>query len=179
MDLQRTEVGCKKVLIMKMTKIFFVLISLFAVACNTTPNGNGGSTGGGNTKWDSDGVIIGEWELASFNNSDEAKPRVYIEFREQGNEFTLYQQAYSVVWFRYEGTFTFDGTTLSGVYSDGKAWAAEYTVSFAKEPNRMRLIRKEDNKDISIYIESEIPETIIDEAREPENVRSVMIERFL
>lgn len=160
---------------MKLAKIFLAMAALFAVSCGPNPN-DGGSTS--NLDWGNDGSIIGEWELTSFSGSSEAKPRVYLALNEDGS-FDMYQQAFSIVWFHYTGTFTYNGTTLSGVYSDNKPWSAEYAVSFAKTPNRMRLINKTNSNEVSIYNGCEIPSSIIDDAREPENVRSVAIERFL
>jgi hypothetical protein len=161
---------------MKLAKIFLAVVALFAMSCGEKIGGGGTTTP--TVNWGNEGSIIGDWELTSFDGSNEAKPRIYIAFYED-NTFEMYQQAYSVVWYRYEGTFNFDGTTLSGLYSDGKPLSAEYAVSFAKEPSRMRLIRKDNDNDISIYTENEIPVYIKDEAIEPQNVRSVTIERFL
>lgn len=159
---------------MKMTKIFLAFIAMFAISC---VQDNGGGTNN-NTEWANEGSIIGEWELTAFDGSSEAKPRIYLALNEEG-KFDMYQQAYSVVWLHYTGTFQYDGTTLSGTYSDGEAWSSEYITTFATEPKRMRLIRKFNSGDISIYTESEIPATIVDEAREPEKVRSVTIKPFL
>ena len=116
--------------------------------------------------------------MTSFNDNSTAKPRIYIELKENG-EFDMYQQAFSVVWLHYTGTFKYDGATLSGIYSNGEAWSAEYSVSFAKEPNRMRLINKSNGKEVSIYNECDIPTSVIDEAQVPESVRSVTFKGFL
>ena len=161
---------------MKLAKIFLAVVALFAMSCGEKNGGDG--TTSPTVNWESEGSIIGEWELTSFGGNSEAKPRIYLELNENGS-FDMYQQAFSVIWLHYTGTFTYNGTTLSGVYSDDKPWAAEYAVSFAKEPNRMRLISTTNNNETSIYNECEIPTSIIDEAREPEMVRSVTIERFL
>lgn len=157
---------------MKISKIFFAVIALLAVAC--TDNNNSGSTGD-KTKWSNEGNICGEWKLTQHGNDKETEIGVYISFNEN-NTFELYQRVYSVIWMHYTGTFNLDGTTLSGVYSDGKAWGSTYTVSYADSPKRIRLVNGNEE---AIYSESEIPEYIVDEAQQPENVRSVAIERFL
>ena len=159
---------------MKLTKIFLAFIAMFAISC---VQDNGGGTNN-NTKWANEGSIIGEWELTSFSGSSEAKPRVYLALNEDGS-FDMYQQAFSIVWFHYTGTFTYNGTTISGKYSDEKPWSTEYAVSFAEEPTRMRLINTANDKEVSIYNECEIPDSVIDEAREPESVRSATVKRFL
>lgn len=161
---------------MKLTKIFIAFVALFALACE--PNYHGGGSNNGTVKWENSGSIVGEWGLTTFNNSTEAKPRIYMIFNED-NTFELYQQLYSVVWVRYNGTFTLEGTTLSGVYADGTPWGGNYVVAYSQSPKKIRLTRESDNKDVSIYDATEVPTDILDEARDPEAVRSVTIERFL
>lgn len=161
---------------MKLTKIFLAVVALFAFACHPN-NGNGGSNGG-EVKWENSGSIVGEWELTQFDNSDNAKPRVYIVFNED-NTFELYQQQYTVVWVRYNGTFALNGTTLSGVYADGTPWASNYTIAYSQEPKQIRLTRTEDKNDVAIYSATIVPAEVVDEARDPDAVRSVEIERFL
>ena len=69
--------------------------------------------------------------------------------------------------------------TLSGVYTDGEAWSKQYTVSYAEEPTRIRLVSTTDSADKSVYTEVVIPTDIIDAAQPATEVRSVAIERFL
>lgn len=165
---------------MKLTKIFFAVAALFMLAC-TSDSSSGSSSGGGKTKWSEDGTVVGSWELMSFNNAiGEAKPRIYIALYENGT-FDLYQQFQSVEWQHYKGTFIFDGSLLSGEYQDGKAWGNAYSVEFATNPVRMRLTCNNGN-DVQIYTAvDEIPQTIVDDAKEPETeeVRSVEAKRFL
>lgn len=160
---------------MKITKIFFAVVALLAVACKPTPNSGGGSTD--NTKWLDEGKICGEWVMTKHSGKD-TDIQVYIAFNEDSS-FDLYQRIYSVVWLHYKGTFTLEGTTLSGVYSDGKAWGSRYTISYAEAPNRIRLTSLDNKSEVAIYTEQAIPEYIVDEAQLPEDVRSVEIERFL
>lgn len=159
---------------MKIKTIFFAIVALLAVSCKPTPD-SGSSTD--NTKWYSDGNICGEWMLTKLSDRD-TEILVYISFNEDSS-FDLYQKVYNVVWLHYTGTFTLNGTTLSGVYSDGKAWAASYSVAYTDSPKRIRLTNATDNADVAIYTEQSIPEYIVDEAQRPEDVRSVVIERFL
>ena len=160
---------------MRLNKIVLAVIALCAIACS--PEG-GGNSSANTTKWESEGSVIGEWELTSFSDSNEARPRVYLELKENG-EFEMYQQAFSMKWEHFKGTFTYNGTTMSGKYSDEKPWSTEYAVSFAEEPTRLRLINTANDKEVSIYNECEIPDSVIDEAREPESVRSATVKRFL
>jgi hypothetical protein len=159
---------------MKLTKIFFAVIALLAVACNP----NGGQGGNSGTKWENSGSLIGEWSLSSWAGSADAAPKVYIVFNED-QTFDMYQQSYSVIWFRYDGTWSLNGTTLSGKYSDGTPWNCDYTVAYSLSPKLIRLTSKSDSADVTIYESERIPDTIIDEAQNPEAVRSVKLQRFL
>ena len=169
-----------------MTKIFFAVAALFMLACSSDSSS---SSGAGETKWGEEGLVVGSWELTSFNDAtNEAKPRVYIALNDNGT-FDLYQQFKSVEWVHYKGTYTFDGTLLSGEYQDGKAWGAAYSVEFAVNPARMRLTRS-NGTDISIYTAiEEIPEAVVDEtgviafdqfeSNDTKATRSVEDDRFL
>ena len=172
---------------MKLTKIFLAVIALLTIACN---NGN---NGGGETKpsikWGAEGTIVGEWALTSWAGHDEAHPEVYIAFNEDGT-FALFQQQYSVVWLRYTGTYTLEGKTLKGAYTDGTPLACDYKVDYGttddavdgeekKEEKFLKLTSATDSADVSIYGATEIPAEILDESRDPEAVRSVAIKRFL
>ena len=163
---------------MKLTKIFLAVIALLTIACN---NGN---NGGGETKpsikWGAEGTIVGEWALTSWAGHDEAHPEVYIAFNEDGT-FALFQQQYSVVWLRYTGTYTLEGKTLKGAYTDGTPLACNYKVDYGTmgEEKLLKLPSATDSADVSIYGASEIPTEILDESRDPEAVRSVAIKRFL
>ena len=163
---------------MKITKIFLAMALLFAVAC--TPD-NGGDVNGGNTDTTnllSEGTLCGEWQLASWANNSNSGAQVYLALNEDST-FDLYQRVYQVVWLHYTGTYTLAGNTLSGVYTDGEAWSKQYTVSYAEEPTRIRLVSTTDSADKSVYTEVVIPTDIIDAAQPATEVRSVAIERFL
>lgn len=162
---------------MKFSKILFISIfALFAVACNGSGNGEGSNE----NNWQKDGSPVGEWSLSLWNNSQNLPFAVYMRFNEDGT-FDIYQHTYSVLWVHYNGTFTLEGNTLSGVYSDGEAWASDYTIAYHTSPKQIRLTRVGDaeGKDISIYDETEIPALVMEEATDAVNVRSVSISRLL
>jgi hypothetical protein len=145
---------------MKLTKIFFAVIALLAVAC--IPNGGQGGNSG--TKWENSGSLIGEWSLSSWAGSADAAPKVYIVFNED-QTFDMYQQSYSVIWFRYDGTWSLNGTTLSGKYSDGESWADSYKYSLDNEGNLL-LQSVSNSSEISVYEVAEMPDvTAVGETR--------------
>ena len=164
---------------MRITKIFFAILALAIVSCKPQPQGGDGNTTA-QTKWGEEGTIVGEWALTSWADQSEARPEVYIAFNED-NTFDLYQQQYSVVWFRFHGTYSLNGTTLTGSYEDGTPWACNYTVDYGtqEEERRLKLTSVSDKADVAVYAEEQIPTDIIDEAKDPENVRSVAFKRFL
>ena len=152
------------------------------LACSSD-KGSGSSSGGGKENWGVDGTVIGSWELTSFNDAtNEAKPRIYIALYEDGS-FDLYQQFTSIEWVHYKGTFNFDGELLLGEYQDGKEWST-YSVEFATKPNvRMRLTRS-NGSDVSVYTAvDEIPQAVVEEAKEPTTnaapTRSMAVVPFL
>ena len=164
---------------MKISKIVLAILALFAIiACN--PN-NGGGNGGGNTNstWSDNGSPIGEWVLTEWNGSSELPMGAYLRLNED-NTFDLYQHTLSVLWMHYKGKFSLNGSTLTGVYSDGTKWN-DYTIKYSNdsEPKQIKLTRKGDSEDVGIYTATEIPANVIDQATEATNVRSIVIERFL
>jgi hypothetical protein len=164
---------------MEIKKIFVAIVALCAiVACN--PDNNGGNNGGSTEKgWSDNGSPIGEWVLTEWNGSAELPMGVYLRLNEN-NTFDLYQHTFSVLWMHYEGTFSLNGTTLSGKYSDGTNWA-DYTISYNNEaePKQIKLTRTSDSSDVAIYTATEIPANVTDQATEATQVRSIVVEKFL
>ena len=156
---------------MKLTKIFFAIAVLFAVACN--PN-NGGEDG---AKWVEEGSLIGEWTLTSWAGSEEAKPQIYMAFNDDST-FNLYQQNYSVIWFHYEGHYALNNNVLTGAYADGTPLACDYKVAFSNDGKMIRLTSLTTKSDVAIYTATEIPSWIVEEAKDPEAVRSVAFKPF-
>lgn len=163
---------------MKFAKIFIVaIIALLGVTACGDPNN---STGGGNddptSEWSDNGSPIGEWVLTEWNGSKELPFGVYIRFNED-NTFDLYQHTYTVLWVHYTGTFSLNGSTLNGVYSDGEKWN-QYTIKYNSETNQIRLTNSDKNEE-GIYSATTIPAEIIEDATEAVNVRSVEFDKFL
>ena len=128
------------------------------------------------TRWSKEGSIVGSWKLSTWGDESESSIMVYIAFH-NNNHFDLYQRFSSILWTHYSGTYTLNGGSLIGVYSDGVAWADEYEVLFSE--GAICLIRKSDNNDISIYTKAEIPNHIVEESQNPQESRSVSEHRFL
>lgn len=112
-----------------------------------------------NNKGDKD-AVVGEWHLISWN---EETPEfdVYISFAEDGS-FAIYQQVWSLDYELFDGTYSIDGDTLKGSYSDGSKWATDY--KFAKSNKTLTLITTGGVEIKSVYESCTIPEEIISEA---------------
>ena len=161
---------------MKFVKIFIiVIVALFGfTSCNN--QNNGGEDGGTTSEWSDNGSIVGEWVLTEWNGSKDLPFGVYLRFNED-NTFDLYQHTYTVLWVHYSGTFSLDGTSLTGVYSDGESWQ-HYSIKYNSKSKQIRLTNTDKNE-VSIYSATTIPSEIEEDATEALNVRSVEIEKFL
>lgn len=185
------EVGCKKFRTMRITKIFLaVIVALSTIACT---NNNGDDTPEVVINWESNGSVIGEWRLSSWNGKSDSAPMVYVKFNEEDLSFDMYQKAYSQEWHHYKGTYTLsEDYILEGVYADGVAWSNAYKVDFAFEPKHIRL-SSVNGLEVSIYDETTIPTSVVEESKPQTNTeenteneeqaipscRSVVIKRFL
>ena len=161
---------------MKITKIFVAILALCVFAACEPDSGNNGG-GGVDDIWGDNGSPVGEWSLTEWNGSQDLPFGVYMRFNDD-KSFDLYQHTSNVLWVHYTGTYSLNGTTLSGVYSDGESWATDYTIKYNKiaEPKQISLTS---SNNVSIYTETSIPDAVIDQATEAVVVRSVEGERFL
>lgn len=164
---------------MKISKIITAILALCAfVACN--PDNNGGGNGGNtDITWSDSGSVVGEWALTEWNGSHELPFGVYLRLNSD-NTFDLYQHTSDVLWVHYAGSYSLDGATLTGRYSDGTNWH-EYTVKYnnESEPKQIKLTRNDDTNDVAIYTSTDIPAEVTDMASEATSTRSIETERFL
>lgn len=161
---------------MKISKIFVAILALCTFAACEPNNGNNGG-GGVDNLWSDSGSPVGEWVLTKWNGSDELPFGVYMRLNED-NTFDLYQHTSNVLWVHYTGTYSLNGTTLSGVYSDGENWAKSYTIMYSKQAEPKQIMLHSSN-DEGIYTETTIPDAVIDQATDAVVARSSEGERFL
>lgn len=161
---------------MKISKIFVAILALCTFAACEPNNGNNGG-GGVDNLWSDSGSLVGEWVLTKWNGSDELPFGVYMRLNED-NTFDLYQHTSNVLWVHYTGTYSLNGTTLSGVYSDGENWAKSYTIMYSKQAEPKQIMLHSSN-DEGIYTETTIPDAVIDQATDAVVARSSEGERFL
>ena len=95
--------------------------------------------------------ITGQWELIDIETKvvhiGEAEIEVYIEFNKD-NTFNLWQMIGAGRFEKMTGTWILNQNVLSGKYSDGKAWGANYEVGIESG----NLVMTETKQDIQTYI---------------------------
>lgn len=131
--------------------IFFCLAAVLAFAGCDKPNEKP-------TPDKTDGSIIGQWHLVSWSTLSAAD--IYLSFGKDG-KFNIYQRLELPTYSHYEGTYSLNGKTLTGSYSDGTAWGnASYTVGFSDNGTKLTLTGATTD-DVAVYAKESIPEYIL------------------
>lgn len=139
---------------------FFAALALVCacVACGKDDDGGGGNGGGngdGGGKKASD--VTGEWCLSAYSTKavtiGSESVDVYISFT--SSAFELYQKVGEGRYRKYSGTYTLSSGTLSGQYSDGKAWGTSYEVT--RKGDSMTLTA---GVEVSTYTKKAIPSEV-------------------
>ena len=120
-----------------------------------------------------DSGVVGEWHLAEWTNESHTDFDVYIEFRSDAT-FNIYEKVETSAYVRYSGESTVKETYLSGRYSSGLPWSADYTFELSNEGKTLTMTSATDTPEVSIYIKSSIPEAM----RNAPQVRSALPEGF-
>lgn len=89
-------------------------------------------------------ILVGDWTLEmyvpvtrSVKIGDEPID-VTVAFRSD-NSFTLSQKVGQAFTQTFQGTWSLDGTTLSGIYSDKKPWGSRYEITFRDNDNTLEM----------------------------------------
>ena len=104
--------------------------------------------------------VVGEWHCAPEGYDVD----VYVAFDAAGT-FDEYQRLGEGRYRHYEGTWSVEKNVLSGVYADGTEWGSTYTISFSGDT--MTLTANNESAEAIVYIKTEIPAEVKDEAIEP------------
>ena len=131
-----------------MKKLLFILTALMVIA----------STGCKKEEKPIDcmATLPGEWHYLPEGIDAE----VYASFEEDGS-FDLYQKIGEGRYRHYTGTWTCEGNTLSGVYSDEAAWGSSYTMDF-KDNDNMTLTALNGSEEIMAYTRESVPSEVKD-----------------
>ena len=145
-----------------------IAVAAFSLACGS--------------KEDNSVSIAGEWKLYSVagvpvESMDEAyRTEVYINFVGDGT-FEMFQKLGEGRYRLYTGTYATAGTTVSGTYSDGKAWGSTYQT--AKEGSQLTLTSQNANAEVCVYDSCTIPGSVRSEATVATKGSDTEDQRFL
>jgi hypothetical protein len=95
--------------------------------------------------------IVAEWQLTEMTGyAPSDLPGVYIEFTADLN-FVIYQKIGNVTRYRkYVGAYLIEGSTLSGIYSDGEDWGSSYRAEFEADGDVLVMTAFTTGKDGSV-----------------------------
>ncbi|MBR3827584.1 MAG: lipocalin family protein [Alistipes sp.] len=138
-----------------MRRLIYAMVALaivgLAAGCNKNKEDEG-------PKGDNrDMRLVGSWHCTA----EEFSTEVYVAFTEDG-AFDLYQRLGEGRYRFYDGTWQYDGTTLTGTYSDATAWGDSYTVAYLDD-NTMTLTTTLTEETMT-YTREEIPAEVIQES---------------
>ena len=98
--------------------------------------------------------IAGEWHWQGTEADIEIE--IYLAFHSD-RSFDLFQKIGEGAFRHYTGTFTYDGKTLSGVYSDKTSW--RYSYEALVEGDNLTLNYIGEDKSLT-YVRKNIPYTV-------------------
>jgi hypothetical protein len=99
--------------------------------------------------------VVGSWHLVKFCGNDAAID-LYMKFT-RDNKFEIYQREGELKYSRFTGTYAVDveNSIISGVYSDGEAWADSY--KFSLNGGNLVFESQSNSAEVSIYEPAEMP----------------------
>ena len=100
--------------------------------------------------------LAGEWKLTSWRGAEPSFD-IYLSITADG-VVTLWQRLESRQWEVYYSTVGYENGIITGLYTDGVAWGAVYSVSVAGDT--MTWIDTADATDISVYTRSTLPNSL-------------------
>ncbi|MBQ3173790.1 MAG: lipocalin family protein [Alistipes sp.] len=105
--------------------------------------------------------IVGEWQLTKWDG-EVAPYDVYVNF--DGVEVVIYQRVYSSLFEQFTGTYTLNGSKLTGMYNDGTEFGP-YRAEVSVDGETMRLHKTDGEREImGVYTKTTIPEWVKTEA---------------
>lgn len=142
--------GCNILEMNYMKKIFITLLSVLALSAAFT---------GCSKKNDPD--VTGGWKLDDMSIVTRGETfglNVYLLLSPDG-VFDIWQQLQAGRYYHYSGSWTKNGSTIQGIYSDGKLWGAgayEASVSDAQ----LVLKAKDGSGEVTTYVRTAVPEDV-------------------
>lgn len=89
-------------------------------------------------------LLIGQWTIEEYVPATKSamigdEPIYVTLVFMEGNKFILKQRIGEAFTESFEGTWSLEGTMLSGVYSDNKPWGEKYDISFSDDDNTLEM----------------------------------------
>ena len=100
--------------------------------------------------------LAGEWRLTSWRGAEPSFD-IYLSITADG-VVTLWQRLESRQWEVYYSTVGYENGIITGLYTDGVAWGAVYSVSVAGDT--MTWVDTADATDISVYTRTTLPNSL-------------------
>lgn len=116
--------------------------------------------------------LANEWCIATWNG-EESPARIYIDFNADGS-YDMYQQAYTLTYVHFNGTYNLSGDIVTGTYADGSNWKCGYKASISADGTTLTLDSQEDVSITSVYNLTVIPEEVKAEADETRSYTEVL-----
>ncbi len=111
--------------------------------------------------------IVGEWKLTSWSAEKPEAFEVYINFAADGT-FLMHQKVETSFFTTFAGSYSAENGLISGVYSDGIPWSAEYEYTISGDGGKLTMTTKTELRETSVYTRTTIPE----EAKKGPSTRS-------
>lgn len=128
---------------MNMRKILYILAALTLLAAAGCKKEE--------KKVDYKALISGEWHCSPADIETD----VHAVFEADGC-FDAYQKIGEGRYRHYTGTWSSEGSTLSGIYSDGSAWGSTYRMEFPDD-NTMTLTALNGSEEVMTYFREAVP----------------------
>ncbi len=110
--------------------------------------------------------ITGDWNIVGITTKSAVfegeTVDIWISFKND-NTFAMYQKIGAGRYTPYSGTWTLAETKLTGKYSDGNAWAAEYEV--ALEDGGNTLVLTSPTGEVDTYKKGTVPADVQNNVR--------------
>ena len=89
-------------------------------------------------------VLVGQWTLEEYVPATKgamvgSEPVDVTLYFSENHTFKLYQRVGEAYTESFEGTWSLEGTRLTGVYSDGKPWGEKYDITFKDNNNTLEM----------------------------------------
>lgn len=89
-------------------------------------------------------VLVGQWILQDYIPATKgamvgSEPVEVTVLFSENHTFRLYQRVGEAYTESFDGTWSLDGTRLTGVYSDGKPWGEQYDITFMDNDNTLEM----------------------------------------